>query len=163
MSEGTNKQIEFLRGQLKANIDGFRIRRLTSKKKAFRLRMAVVILGAVTTLLLGIKNTPLLSSQGADWVSAAALAFSAAVPIFSAWDAFFDHRWLWTRYTTAQTSLYAILDDLEFAIAGNEITNEKIDELYAQFRAVLQETNSAWADKRTKLAADDNAANEGRR
>jgi hypothetical protein len=85
--------------------------------------MTVVIFGTLTTLLLGLKTNPILNGYD-NAISAAALFLSAAVPIFSAWDAFYDHRWLWIRYTTAQQGLYGILDDLEYAVAGNGAMRE---------------------------------------
>jgi hypothetical protein len=154
MGEAVAPTVEFLRTQLKTNIDGFRLRRAASKSKAFFIRMAVVVFGALTTLLLGLKSNPLLSMHE-PLLSGAALFLSAAIPIFSAWDAFYDHRWLWVRYTAAQQALYGILDDLEYGLAQGEISRDQMDDFYKRFRAVLQETNSAWTDKRTKMETDD--------
>jgi hypothetical protein len=152
MNEDVNTKLDFLRTQLKTNIDGFRARQADSKRKGFLIRMTVVVLGALTTVLLGLKANTLFSSYDSA-MSAAALVLSATIPIFSAWDAFYDHRWLWIRYAAAQQGLYGILDDLEYA--GPNISSDKLDELYARFRAVLQETNSAWRDKVTKMEMGD--------
>jgi hypothetical protein len=78
---------------------------------------------------------------------------SAAIPIFSSWDAFCDHRWLWVRYTAAQQALYAILDDLEFGLAAEQMPTERLSDLFRRFRSVLDETNSARKDKRDKIEA----------
>jgi hypothetical protein len=157
MNEDVKPKLEFLRTQLKTNIDGFRARQADSRRKAFLIRMAVVVLGALTTILLGLKANTLFSSYDSA-MSAAALFLSATIPIFSAWDAFYDHRWLWIRYTSAQQGLYGILDDLEYA--GPNISGDKLDELYMRFRAVLQEANSAWMDKRTKMEMGDASKND---
>jgi hypothetical protein len=149
-----NPTADFLRTQLKINIDGFRVRRAASKKKAFLIRMAVVTLGALTTLLLGLKSNPVFHDCE-DYMSAVALLFSAVIPVFAAWDAFYDHRWLWVRYTVAQQTLYGISDDMEFALTEGDLTKEKLEALYGRFRAALQETNSAWTERRTKIETGD--------
>ena len=145
-------KIDFLRTQLQTNINGFRNLRAVSKRKAFVLRMSVVLLGALTTLLLGLKSNPLFESYENE-ISAAALLCSATVPILSAWDAFFDYRWLWVRYTSAQQTLYGVLDDLEFEMGAGPISDARLEELYKRFRAALEETNSAWRDRRNRMEA----------
>jgi hypothetical protein len=149
-----NKSAAFLKKQLEQNIAGFRARRVKNKRKAFFLRMTVVTLGAITTLLIALKTNLWVTQRiDSDFLAAAALASSAAVPIFSAWDAFFDHRWLWVRYAGAQQALYGVLDDLEFG--GDKLSDKELEELYLRFRQVLQQTNDSWYLKRSSMEAND--------
>jgi hypothetical protein len=50
---------EYLPTQLQINTEGFGARRAESQRKAFLLRMAVVVLGASATLILGLKGNKL--------------------------------------------------------------------------------------------------------
>jgi hypothetical protein len=142
------KEIEFLRGRLKQSIDFFHRRRDLSRKAAVTTKMLVGILGAATTIALGIKPYGFYDQ---DRLSVAALCFSSAVPVFAAWEAFYDPRWLWVRYNETLGRLYAISDDFEYALAsGQPLAQEAVDKLYARLQDVLQETNKAWSDKRVK-------------
>jgi hypothetical protein len=149
----------YLKEQLKQNIEGFRVRRAGNKRKAFLLRMAVVIFGALTTLLLGLKTNPKVAEfVDGDTLTGFALLCSSTVPIFSAWDAFFDHRWLWVRYAGAQQALYGILDDLEFG--GEKLSDEDFAKLYQRFRQVLDETNDSWNQKRLSMEPTDSTGRQ---
>jgi hypothetical protein len=113
--------------------------------------MIVVALGTMTTLLLGLKTSPIFDWQQQNYIAAVALVLSALIPIFSAWDAFFDYRWLWIRFATAQEALDRILNDMEYASKNGELSSQELDDFHQQFRSTLQETNSEWKAHRTSL------------
>ena len=105
---------------------------------AFSIRMVIVVFGSLTTILLGIKEYRITDEKV---LSAIALCLSAVIPIFSAWEAFFDHRWLWLRYTSTLDNLYTISDELEYVLAsGKPAPKEQLDSFHQRMQAALQET-----------------------
>jgi len=150
--EGYADQLEFLKSNLQRHSESFRGGASYYRQQAFRFKMAALCLGAATTLLLGLKSSVIFSPYE-PLLSAAALVLSALVPVLTAWDAFFDWRWLWVQDTSAYTALYALRDDLDFRISQKEpLTSDELKTFYRQLRAILDETNTAWRDKRSKAA-----------
>jgi hypothetical protein len=141
--------LDFIRTQLRNNIDGFRLEARRNRRRALFIRMAAVILGALTTLLLGLKSSPLFVQYEAQ-LSAIALGLSATVPILTAWDTFFDSRWLWIRFTAAHTALHSILDDLNYAARNGSVPEGTLDKFYDRLRGVVDQASDAWLDKKTK-------------
>jgi hypothetical protein len=122
---------------------------------AFRLKMTVVILGAATTFILGLKPYFDTSVKSAELHSDAilsiiALLLSAIIPIFTAWDAFYDHRWLWVRYTGTLNTLNGILDELGYATKAGEVPKETLDELFEKTEKTLSEVGADWSHHRVK-------------
>jgi len=111
--------------------------------------MTIVVLGAVTTMVLGLKPYAHFA-HGDELLTAVALVLSAAIPIFAAWEAFFDHRWLWVRYTAMLSSLYAIQEELKYAHAAGEMDEAKLDSLFERLQGVLEAENREWLSKRQK-------------
>jgi hypothetical protein len=151
-------EIAFLRDRLQQEIKLFHARRAEHRTKAFRLKMGTVVLGALTSVLVGVNAS--IVGKAADaghWtavLSAAALCTSATVPVFAAWEAFFDHRWLWIQYTASLETLYSLSDELEFSLSGGgTIDQKKINELFVRFEAALQSTDSKWQNKRLEELA----------
>jgi hypothetical protein len=142
-------RVAFLREKVKYNADSFMKRRRKNRLRAFSLTMMITLCGSLTTVLLGLKNNSLFSKHE-PLISAIALGTSALVTFASTWDSFFDYRWLWIRYTQTLGNLYGILDDLDYATAGREVTSEQLDALYLQFQRTLEETNTAWIEKRER-------------
>src|SRR5689334_6541408 len=77
-----------------------------------------------------------------------ALVLSAVVTMLSAWDAFFNHRALWVRYTTIAAELKAIRSHLNYATVGGTGDDSILDQLFAQYQAVLKATNEWWLHQR---------------
>jgi hypothetical protein len=149
-------EAKFLRERLESNIRSFQKRLLHNKRIAFLIRMIIVCLGTLTTILLGIRSHSFVYDGNKDYLAAMAFSLSAVIPIFAAWEAFFDHRWLWVRYRLTLDSLYAISDDLEYMLVReNAVTKDELKGLHLRLQQVLQETSSAWFGKREKEQASD--------
>jgi hypothetical protein len=150
VSEPSRKDIEFLLAKIKENKASFYARRTKNRRLAFVLRVITVVLGAGVTIAVGARQY----FAGTAWdkgLSITALALSALLPVVAACEAFFDPRWLWIQYTETLGRLYSISDDLDYLLSTDpEPKREKLDALYERLQSVLQETNSAWADKRLK-------------
>jgi hypothetical protein len=141
------EKVEFLRKCLDEQIIGFGKRRQANRNKAFRLRIAVVCCGAVTTILLGLHSV---AESWQSFVKDCALIFSALVTVVGAFDAFYNHRALWIRYTVTYTQLKTLDSRLEYLTAGGleELDDTEIDRLFTEFQQVLNETNANWLQLR---------------
>jgi hypothetical protein len=115
--------ITLFRNLLTENIEGFRQSADKNRRRALIAKIITASLAAATTLLLGLKSNPIFTEHE-NAFSSAALVFSAFVPVLVAWDSFFDHRWLWVRFTAAVTSLFKISDDLNYSEAKKELSQK---------------------------------------
>lgn len=141
--------VKLLRSLLNDNITGFRASAARNRHRAVFFKIAAASLSAMTTLLLGLKSSPVFA-ECEHQLSAFALVFSAIVPILVAWDSFFDHRWQWVRFTSAHNSLFKLQDDLAYAEANKVLTPKALDVLYEQFRNAVDQTSNAWIEKKER-------------
>ena len=144
-----SRQFEFLKNTLERNIVSFRGKRDASRKLAFRLKLLTAVMGTLATIFLGLKAYPTFKDHD-EILSVSALTLSAMIPVFAAWDAFFDYRWLWIRYTATLNILYGIRDEMEYGQAGGLLPGEKMGRLFDRMQSALGETDSDWARKRQK-------------
>ena len=145
--QDSKSQFDVVKAAVDNNIESFRTKRDFNRARAFRLRLTIVAIGALTTIILGLK--PYASFEHNDSIlSSVALVLSGSIPIFAAWEAFFDHRWLWVRYTGTLNSLYAIRDELDFAHAAGEVKKSELDALFARLQRTLEEVDTEWTKKR---------------
>ena len=147
MPDDPDPRIVFLRKALQGDIESFRARRKENRSKAFWTKMAITLSAALTTVILGLKDNQVF--HGAEnHFAAMALTLSATATLVSTWETFFDHRWLWIRYTTTVSLLHGIADDLEYAVAGGDVRQATLDALHQRRQKVLQDDANAWAHKR---------------
>jgi Protein of unknown function (DUF4231) len=157
--QSSQSQFDILKAAVVKNIDTFRAKRDFNRSRAFRLRLAIVTIGVLTTIILGLK--PYVGFQNSDaFLSAVALVLSALIPIFTTWEGFFEHRWLWIRYTLTLNSLYAIRDELEFSHAAGAINKMQLDSLFAQLQRTLEEIDGAWTERRNSAMTQQAGAQE---
>jgi hypothetical protein len=153
--EGVTSPQEFLGNRLETYIKLYQERRQRYRRWAFFLRMSVVFLGALTTILLGIKEYDGLWTQDPknrfpeQLFSAIALGFSALIPVILAIETFFDFRWRWLRYTATLHEFNSVRFELEYQIAkGKQISIEVLDELHKRVQVAFAETNEEWLRKK---------------
>jgi len=107
--------------------------------------MLVTTFSGAITVLLGlqglesIRAAPLLAKNSA-------LVLSALVTLLTAWDAFFNHRALWVRYTRTVTELRGIQSELEYVSSDSDQKPKEadIDRLFERYQSALKETNVSW-------------------
>jgi hypothetical protein len=121
--------------------------RHANRTKAFGFRFAVVLCGAVTTILIGLHSV---SEPFQPLVKDFALFFSALVTAISALDAFYNYRALWIRYTVTYTELRTLSTKVEYLTANGptSLEEDRIDQLFEEFQQIIRETNSNWLQLR---------------
>ena len=148
-SQGLAKELDVLQADIAYHIETFRSYAKKDRLWAIGLRMAVAALGALTTFILGIKAN--LKIDEATIASGIALALSAAIPVFAAWDAVHLYQDNWMNNTANYTALYALDDDIKFARMDNSrITRESVDAFYRRYRSIMDGTNRSWQRARMK-------------
>jgi len=148
-STANDDKARFLDEALTKQIASFDTRRSQNKKKAFLSKILSISFSTLTTILLGWQG---LTNPTLTVVKNIALLLSAVVTILSAWESFFNHRELWVRYTSTLTRLKTIQSDLHYLLAGANVNDDKLDELYNRFQAVIDETNASWVALRKENA-----------
>src|ERR1044072_1218347 len=106
--EAAQQKLDLLKIKLDESIKFYASKRESSKARAFGLKITALFFSVSTTILLGLEglgHTVALKNS--------ALFLSAFVTLLTAWEAFFNHRAMWVRYTMTYTSLLELQVDLE--------------------------------------------------
>jgi hypothetical protein len=138
---------EFLKNEIEDRIDKVTKQRIRDKNKAYRLKMAAVVLGAIITILLGLRVNSSISNVFAN----IALAFSAIILVVNTWDAFYNHRALWIQKTIMLSRLLELKRELVFYISGMEpsdIDGKTLEKYLLQFESILKDDLKEWVKLR---------------
>jgi uncharacterized membrane protein len=120
-------------------------KRQKNKFLAFGLKISIAALGAATTVLLGISY----SGKPDNLFKNIAIGLSALSAVIAAWDAFFNHRVLWLRYTVAANKMRALREEIRYQLSRDKGMKEEIaDKFFAQYQTIIAEINNAWEDLR---------------
>jgi len=153
--------VENFRLYISGRIDDFKSSRDWYRRGALRARIAIMALGAVTSVLLGLD----LHDQFAIAVPLAknvALILSATVTFISGYDAFMGNRALWLAYNDTLMNLYSIRSDLIFeANLQKPITEGKLRELHERVSKVLEDANKAWKADRSATSGTQSSDGSG--
>jgi hypothetical protein len=137
---------EWLKRELKKEMAAFDGSAPRNRLYAQRYMFWGAVSSTVTTILLGWQGV---SGSFMPYLRNTALVCSAGVTILSAFNAFYNHREIWVRYTVAWAQIRSIEKDLAFLVAGDTSDKERrLNELYERFRAVLDEADSSWLEIR---------------
>lgn len=151
----TGNQIAFLHQQVEAQKRSFRRSRKFYENWAFRFRIGLIVVGVLTTVLLGIKKY---FPHAEEDLTLAAFLVSACVPIAVAIESFYDYRRAWIRSNAALMALYHVSEKLEFKRAGGIVFPDEAQQLFDQFEAALKGSNDEWSkDHVNALNADKEA------
>jgi hypothetical protein len=124
----------------------FDAKRQKNKFLAFGLKITIALLSAGITVLLG------LSFPGKDegTYKNIALGLSALSAVMGTWDAFFNHRTLWIRYTIAANRMRSLLEEIKYQTAKSqgELPVQLSDEMFEKYQQIVAEANHAWEDMR---------------
>ena len=124
----------------------FDTKRQKNKFLAFGLKIIIALLSAGITVLLG------LSFPGKDegTYKNIALGLSALSAVMGTWDAFFNHRTLWIRYTIAANRMRSLLEEIKYQTAKSQggLPVQISDEMFEKYQQIVAEANHAWEDMR---------------
>jgi F0F1-type ATP synthase assembly protein I len=148
--EELKKKVKFLKVQIAERIQGFTERRNNNKHKARNFQVSITVLGAISTIILGLNFDNLVYlTFFKNQTKNIALIISALITIISAYNTFFDHKGLWVNYTTSRNSLYNLDFEIDYYLEGNEdIEKEKIEEFKERYNEILVEANHKWSELR---------------
>jgi hypothetical protein len=146
---GYKEALKSLKDDIEESIKRTQKRRNRDKAKATFLKMSGVLLAGVVTVLVGLQgdqfNQYLLRNI--------ALVLSASITVISAFDAFFDHRALWTMKTVTFVRLHDLMREMNFAIAQsspNDIAEDTLLGFKKRFKEILQDDLRDWVKLRSE-------------
>jgi hypothetical protein len=143
---------DFIREELDRQIEEFRRRRKEYKRKSIAVRVAIAILAACSTILIGIQGV---GEWFRTWLQNLALVFTAMVTLLTSLEAFFNHRSLYVRYTATTIQLYMLRSEFEYLLSksGPSVRPEDFDRIYGKLTEILDQTSSEWLAARKELRA----------
>jgi hypothetical protein len=142
--------VEYLKERLNFHINDYRKKRNENRFWASAMRLATILAGGTTTVLLGVKSSSMFHGVEED-LSMFALVLSAVVTALTTWEGFGDYHWKWVRYRTTLYDLYTLRDDLLYELAGGGIKQtSQLENFYNRLRIALKETDEQWVSQRVK-------------
>jgi hypothetical protein len=142
----TSDQIAFLEDKIKEYISLYDRKRQRNKFLSLAIKLISAALAAAITIVLGItfKDKPDNAYKNV------ALIFGASITIISTWDAFFNHKALWIRFTIAMSKLYALQNDISYLKTKSieQVSEAKLDSIYDELKKIILDTNSNWEELR---------------
>ena len=149
-------EVEFVEGRLSFFIKDYKKKRDKSRALSNSVKIASIALGAIVTILIGLKPSFDTSyANAALSISAITLVLSAGLTSLGAWEAFADHRWKWIRYRATLSMLYTIQDDFHFRQKSKSgLSVKDVREYYIQMRNAVHETNQEWMAQRGNSISD---------
>src|SRR5215510_3127854 len=129
---GMPEQIEYLKKSLDDQINSFKRRRIQNRRFSIWLRVLIISLGALITVLLGVKVDSALQQS----LNNLALLCGAVISLATAVESFFNYRELYVRYTVTYTQLLNLKSDLEFYLIGdhNKPQKQDIENFFKRFQ-----------------------------
>jgi ABC-type multidrug transport system fused ATPase/permease subunit len=121
-------------------------KRQKNKFFAFGLKLTIALLSAAITVVLGLSFPGKVESTYKN----VALILSALSAVMATWDAFFNHRTLWIRYTIAANRLRSLLQEIKYHCAKHQgtLADDISSDLFKRFQEIVAAANIAWEDMR---------------
>jgi hypothetical protein len=143
----TADQTTVLGAEIEARLKEFTGKRLRDKRKAFALRIGAATLGALVTVLLGLK----VGAGTEASLKNVALVAAALVAILNAWDAFYDHRTLWVKRTLTVGRLNKLKRAYAQATAAQpQLPDQTHKELIATLEQIVDDDLNNWVQMRSE-------------
>lgn len=142
------KQQEFLKEKLDFFVDDYRKRRNDVRRKAHLTKLSVVLLGAFTTITVGLREFSVVSSYR-EWLGVAALLLSAGATTVSAWEGFANYSWRWVHSRHILVRFLQLRDEISFeSMDADGLSDAEAEAYLRKMMAVLDNANTQWSDKR---------------
>jgi len=136
------EQINCLKNKIKESIDDASRKTRQNKIKASIIKVVSLLLSATVTILIGWNSNPF-----RELMNNIALTFASMVTLLSAIEPFFNYRALWIEHEEATWRFYSIRDDLEFYLAGRELSDvdrRELAEFHSRLRHTWDELSKKW-------------------
>jgi hypothetical protein len=135
----------YLVSQVEECLRAFNSKRQLNKHLALGLKLFAAFLSAAITVLLGISY----STKPDVIFKNIAIGLSAFVAVLNVWDAFFNHRTLWVRYTVAANRMRSLREEIRYRLARDQhLDDEHQDGFFAQYQQIIADLNNAWEELR---------------
>ena len=132
------------RDLVSADMDWADSRKARIRRSSTRVKLASLILAALSTVVLGIEAIP-----GRSWV---ALPLVAAVTVLSALETFFNWRSRWVLMEEAQYRLNRLRDEIDYYLTvtpPDAIEREMLDRFFADQQLIWNDVSRRWVEFRT--------------
>ncbi len=109
------------------------------KRKTHVIHALLIILGALITLVLGLKIPEL-----DVWQKNIALTLGALLTIVSSWNAVFDYKKLWFRQKSTLLDLYQLKNEITYKLTHQTISIDDVNELFDRYQDVWERDGNEW-------------------
>ena len=140
----SKQQMDYLSETISRCISLYDRKRQKNKFLAFGIKLTSTAFAATTTILLGLS----VDLETKAFFTNVALVLSALVTLLTTWDAFFNHKALWLRFTVATQSLRSVQEDMDFLRSRGELAQEQIDSLHKRYKRVVRDIDRDWESLR---------------
>lgn len=146
--EDTKTQEEYLTAKLNHLIEDQFEKRGKARYSARNLKILLILLGSVTTVLIGLREFSSFERFG-ETLSIITLILSALATGLTAWDGFNNSSWKWAHYRDMLTRLYSIRDHVKFdARSEAGLSDDQCRDHFDQLLALLAEDREKWQSVR---------------
>jgi hypothetical protein len=141
-----NEQLDFIKKMIMERLADADSSRLFYRQRAYRYYISTIVLGAFTTVLLGLNIETL-----KETARIGALIITSLVTIINAYNAFFNNKELWVANNSAVNRFYQLNFDISFAEKNlTKISDEEILIFKKRYQEILDELNTTWQKNRLK-------------
>lgn len=141
-------QQDFLKEKIDFLIGDYKKRRNSVRRHAHVSKVAVVILGALTTVVVGLREFAVLANWG-EILGIIALLLSASATTVAAWEGFANYSWRWVHSRHVLVKLLQLKDQIEFHAADQDgLSPTETQDYFNRMITVIDEANAQWSDKR---------------
>jgi hypothetical protein len=131
------------RDLVSADMDWADSRKTRFRRSASRVKLASLVLAALSTVVLGIELIP-----GRSWV---ALPLVASVTVLGALETFFNWRSRWVLMEEAQYRLNRLRDEIDYYLTvtpSDAVEREALDRFFADQQLIWNEVSRRWIEFR---------------
>ena|ERR1700753_112918 len=150
----SKQQMDYMSEVVSKHVLIFNRKRQQNKFLAFGIKLTSAALSAAIVILLGLT----VSVERKAVFANIALALSAVITLLNTWDAFFNHKTLWLRFTVACQSLRSVQEELDYLRAKTlgEPTTEQVDSIHRKFKRVMLTVDRDWENLRKEEQGPEN-------
>jgi hypothetical protein len=149
----SKQQMDYFSETISHCISLYDKKRQKNKFLALGINLTSTAFEAATTILLGLR----VNADTKTRLANVALGLSASITLLNTWDAFFNHKALWLRFTVATQSLRGVQEEMEYLRSKGEFTESQIDSLHRKFKRVVLAINRDWENLRKEDREQENS------